>query len=403
MAPAAWANGSLLVVGGALSEDNAEVHRALIDAMPPDGPMIIVGVASGQPAKSAESFINALVKHGLDRQRTRVYPLAVKDDSGTPGVDEGSWRDNAWNADEVEKISRAAGFWFTGGDQSRITAALVGPKGEESPLLKLIRKRVDEGAVIGGTSAGAAIMGRHMIAGGESFIALLTPPASATRESLEADDGRLLLANGLGFLDGFIVDQHFDRRARLGRLARALAATGQTRGIGIDEDTAVLVQPAADRARVLGQGSVTLLDSGEAKFAFKSGELATGLRLSSIASGVSFRLSDASITSGRGKPTVGNEYYDFQPRRGGGIALANARLEQVLGNELMDNRGAGLVERYSIDIDAGVLIYRFVKTPQSQGFWDSGAGSRYSVTNVRFDILSRSLHEAFKSGQNPAD
>lgn len=384
----AWAGGSLLIVGGALKEDNAQVHRALIDTMLPQGKMVIVPAASGRPAKSAAEFAHSLQKYGLAKDRITVFPLAVRDDSSTGDVDESRWKDNAWNDDSVAAISDAAGFWFTGGDQLRITKTMLGQDGEESPLLILVRKRLAEGAVVGGTSAGAAIMSKTMIAGGVSFTSLLEPLADGYSDTEDQDSGRLYLAKGLGFLAEGVVDQHFDRKARLGRLVRALAETGQSRGFGIDENTALLVQPGSGKAEVLGRGSVVLLDAQKAQFDFDSGKMASGLKLSIIAPGVRFRLGNFLLLDGQGDATVGNEYFGYEPLQGGGMALANSRLDQALGFDLLDNDSTKRLDRYSIDSKGRIIVYRFTQTGDSAGFWQSeGSADRYSVSNVRMDML----------------
>ena len=387
-APALGADGSLLIVGGALRDDNAAVHKALIEALLPGGPLVIIPAASGRPARSAAGFAKSLQSHGLEPERIEVFPLAVRDDSDTADVDESQWARNAWDADLVEKIAGAAGFWFTGGDQTRITQTLLGPEGKEAPLLQLIRKRLAAGAVVGGTSAGAAIMSKDMIAGGVSFTALLEPLAPAYTDSEDQDSGRLYLSRGLGFLASGIVDQHFDRKARLGRLVRALAATDQHRGFGIDEDTALFVRLGSDRARVLGRGNVTLLNASGAQFAFGSSEPATGIELSLIAPGVTFSLSDFSVLDGQGDATVDKEYFGYTPDQGGGMAFANPGLDQALGFDLLDN-DAKQLDRYSIDSKGQILVYRFSETENSKGYWRSeGSDDRYTISKVRMDILA---------------
>lgn len=388
LAPAAQADGTLLIVGGALSGDNAAVHGALVESLLPEGPLVIVPAASGRPARSAADFSESLAQHGLSPERIRVFPLAVRDDSGTTDVDESAWKDNAWSAEEVEKVRDAAGFWFTGGDQMRITQTLRNDAGEESPLLALIRERLAAGAVVGGSSAGAAIMSRDMIAGGISFNALLEPLSTTYSDTEDQDSGRLYLSQGLGFLPAGLVDQHFDRKARLGRLVRAMAATGQARGFGIDEDTALLLRLGADQGRVLGRGNVTLVDASAARFGFATPVLASGLEISVIAPGVEFRLSDAEPVSGQGDATVGREYFGYEPLQGGGMALANARLDEALGNDLLDNDAARVLDRYSIDAGGRILVYRFTQTARSAGYWlGSGSRDRYTAVRVRFDIL----------------
>jgi len=384
----ALADGRLVIVGGALRTDNAEVYRAFIDAALPAGPVVIIPVASGQPSRSADGFADDLVQHGLDRSRIYVFPLAVKDDSVSENVDESLWSKNAWSEESLEKIVNAAAFWFTGGDQTRITTTLL-REGEESPLLTLLRKRLADGAVIGGSSAGAAIMSREMIAGGDSFRALLEPLAEGYAATEEQDSGRLYMSPGLGFMPNGVVDQHFDRKARLGRLVRAMAATGQARAYGIDENTALVVDLEGGEARVMGQGSVTLIDATEARFAFGTPQLVSGLELSVIAAGTSFRLSDFEVVSGQGDATVGKEYFGYAPLQGGGMAFANSRLDQALGYDLLDNDNSTQLKRFSIDQEGRQLIYIFTQTSGSKGYWRrEGSGERYTVSKVRFDILN---------------
>lgn len=385
-APAS-AGGQLLIVGGALSPDNSGVHQAFVNSLRNNGPVVIIPVASGQPARSALRFSEALVRYGLDASRIEVFPLAVRDDASTEDIDEGQWSENAWNADLLAKFSDAAGFWMTGGDQLRITKALKGEDGQESPLLSLMRERLAAGAVIGGTSAGAAVMSGDMIAGGVSFTALTMPLAETASASEDEDSGRLYLDRGLGFLPTGIVDQHFDRRARLGRLVRALIETGQSKGYGIDEDTALLIDLDSGRSQVLGRGSVTLLDAANAGSNRAEGVLASGVILSLAAPGVVFDLQSFRFLEGQGNPTVGHEYYGHEPMPGGGMALPNPLLHQALGNDLLDNRASSRLDRFSVDGRGQSLVYSFVQTPSSQGYWLSGAsGGRYSASAVRFDI-----------------
>jgi cyanophycinase len=386
------AGGSLLIVGGALRDDNAEVHRALIDAMPEQGPMVIIPAASGRPARSAAGFTDALVAHGLARERIMTFPLAVRDDSATPDVDESAWSRNAWDEKLVADVKNAAGFWFTGGDQVRITRSMLGEDEQPSPLLRQIRARLSAGAVIGGSSAGAAIMSQEMIAGGVSFTALLNPPTTDYADTEAQDSGRLYLDRGLGFLPEGLVDQHFDRKARLGRLVRAMAATGQRRGYGIDEDTALQLRLGQDQARVLGRGTVTVLDAANARFGFATPMLASDLELSVFAPGVTFRRSDVVPLSGHGDATLGSEYFGYRPTQGGGMAFANTRLDQALGYDLLDNDSVNTLDRYSIDEEGNILVYRFRQAGDSAGFWRSeGSDDRYTASRVRFDILKRKV------------
>jgi cyanophycinase len=252
----AWSKGSLVIVGGGLSADNAEIYRTFIDRAQ-GGKIAIVPSASGEPQASLDTFAANLVRYGVDPLRILQVKIAEVDDPAT-ATDESAWVANGDNRVEIAKIEQAAAIWFTGGDQAR-TYRLLTHSGDDRPMLAALRKRLAAGAVIGGTSAGAAIMGSGMIVCGDPVRASETvsrnPSDCATQEGRSEP---LVLGSGLGFLKGYVVDQHFSQRARLPRLLRATIC-GAGRGIGIDEDTAILIDVGTRRTSVIGRGSVTVV------------------------------------------------------------------------------------------------------------------------------------------------
>ena len=168
-APARADNGHLLIVGGGLSLDNEAVYSAFIDGRPADAPNIaIIAAASADPASRAATFAGELMFYGVSPENITVVHLALIDDPDTPDVDESEWASNADNAEEIAKIENAGAIWFTGGDQMRLTQALVRERGADSPMLAAIRARLAAGAMIGGVSAAA--MSRPMIARGDAFV-----------------------------------------------------------------------------------------------------------------------------------------------------------------------------------------------------------------------------------------
>jgi cyanophycinase len=140
----------------------------------------------------------------------------------------------------VEAVGRATGVYFTGGSQWRFTTLVAGTRFEAA-----LRSRRAEGLVIAGTSAGAAAMPGTMLSLGTSG----SGPRSGDAE----------LEPGLGLIGGVIVDTHFAQRGRLGRLLAALAERPGDLGIGIDEETALVLD--GDRFEVVGKGTVTVLDA----------------------------------------------------------------------------------------------------------------------------------------------
>ncbi len=213
----------------------------------PRGHLVVVG--GGPPIE--DIYKRTLALAGGDQARILIVPFASPD----PRAGEKSAA--AWNAIGAANVSvldlsdrdRALAsirdadlIWFRGGEQVRLMDHLAQIEG----LTDAIRQRYENGGTIGGTSAGAAIMSRRMIAG----------PAGR-RGTPEARLARL--GDGLGLWPEVIVDQHFARRNRHLRLETAVQQYPDLLGIGIDEATAVIV---ADREfEVIGQGPVFVYDA----------------------------------------------------------------------------------------------------------------------------------------------
>mgnify|MGYP000135603064 CR=1 FL=1 len=384
-------SGQLLIVGGALRSDNASVYRAFIDAIPSAYPDVaIVPAASGRPAYYAKQFAADLRRHGFEGDVT-VLPIALVDDPSTESVDESTWSQGGADTVLAEHLASVGGIWFVGGDQTRITATLK-PDGRDTPVLTAIRKQLSSGAVVGGTSAGAAIMSDTMIAAGDSLSALTLPVSSeyAGMESQEA--GQLMLSHGLGFLPIGLVDQHFDRKARLGRLVRALGARSNADeriGFGVDEDTALLADLSLGEMKVLGAGNVVLVDGREAVFS-EEGERFTGagIAVPVLSAGDRYFWREQNFVID-GSATLQKEAFSYDARQGAGLAVPNGRLDHLLGFSLLDNRSTEELRRYSFDDETGKgVLFRFRQLEASRGYWRYGSGTKdqYSIVNVALDV-----------------
>lgn len=386
--------GRLVIAGGGVARDNAGVHGAFLSHVGPGARIAVIPAASGEPALSAASYVETLAVYGVSADRIDIVRLAVIDDESTPDVDESAWATNATNAAEIAKIEAAGGVWFTGGDQLRVSAALLTPDGSATPMLAALRARLSAGAAIGGTSAGAAIMGPTMIARGDSLVALTRPLLARGAPEAELEGGRLLLSQGLGFLPSGLVDQHFGQRARLGRLARALTDLASTAriGFGIDEDTALVVDLARNTAVVAGSGAVAVLDARAAQGSASSkGRFAVrGVSLSQLAPGDRIDLATLAITPGKGRVLIprGNGRAAAPARADAGMALPAETLEELLGAQLLDTEGTDRLERVSFDAAGVGVRYVFETTPASwaaKGEDDAG-DVRYTINGVRFSI-----------------
>lgn len=377
-------NGKLLIVGGALTSNNAAVYQGFLSALPAkDSRIAIIPVASSKPSKSANAFKADLVRFGASQENIEIFPLAVVDDSSTK-VDESTWQNNANDAELVNKLKNVDGFWFTGGDQMRIINTINKDPKTPSALLTLLRERLKQGALIGGSSAGAAMMSDTMIAAGDSFSALTSEPSNQYYGMETQERGQLYLHHGLGFFPFGIVDQHFDRKARLGRLAKTLTMNPVKMGYAVDENTAMLVDLKQQSLQVLGAGNVTILNANSAKTDALS---IHGLSVSVLAENTRFDLKNNTLIDGAGSLTVGREYMDETPWQGAGFALPNARLDQILGFELIDNKGASEIRRYSFSEQGRGFVYRFVQTQNSKGYWKTnGTLDQYTVLDVEMHI-----------------
>ena len=149
-------------------------------------------------------------------------------------------RDAANDRHQVAELEQASGIFFTGGDQLRLTSILGGSRADQ-----VIRKAYLAGTVIAGTSAGASVMSDTMIVDGDSSDTLKKSTIS--------------MAHGMGLLEDVVIDQHFAQRGRINRLLAAVAQNPFVLGIGIDEDTALVVAPDAV-CEVIGPQTVTIVD-----------------------------------------------------------------------------------------------------------------------------------------------
>jgi cyanophycinase len=172
--------------------------------------------------------------------------LTIFGEMGAKGIEILDIRDREQCEDPLMQsyVENCTGVFMTGGDQLRLCGLLA-----DTPLMQTVRQRAQRGDLtLAGTSAGAAIMGHYMIAGGGSG-------ESPNRSLVD-------MTTGLGIIPEVIVDQHFHNRNRMARLMSAIAAHPDRMGIGIDEDTCALFE-GDGTLQVIGKGTVTILDPTE--------------------------------------------------------------------------------------------------------------------------------------------
>ena len=230
----AWAQGPrisrLVIVGGA--EDRLQdriILRKFADYSGGSPARIrVITAASGDPEGVWQSYQNAFKSIGVED----VQRLAIDD------------RESAHALSLQAEILQADGIFMSGGDQSKLMDTLW-----DTPAYQALHQSFHfNRCCIGGTSAGAAVMSRHMIAQGPAVL----------RPSKEAVDTDI----GLGLLSQAVVDQHFSERRRLARLLSTLAMRPDLLGVGIDEDTALVIE-RGEAMEVIGKGTVTLVDPSQ--------------------------------------------------------------------------------------------------------------------------------------------
>ena len=232
----------------------------------PRGTLQIVG-GGQQPPELVQQFVD--LAGGAGQARILVFAMAsaAGQRSGDAKADDlrhhGAHAQNVWitreqaDTDSIAALVQSAtGIWFGGGDQNRLARVLRGTRVEAA-----IRRRYHNGAVVGGTSAGAAVLSAVMITGSERR------PGGARRDTVNdfitIDRDNIVIDSGFALLAHAIVDQHFVRRRRHNRLLSLVLEREPHLGVGVDESTALIVHPDG-RWTVAGASVVVIYDARSA-------------------------------------------------------------------------------------------------------------------------------------------
>jgi cyanophycinase len=223
--------GCLIIIGGHEDRDPSGDRRILREVARHvrGGKLVLATVASHQP----EGYFDEYQKAFADLDIGELVELYVEE------------RSQAGDKDKLSVLDDAAGVFFSGGDQLRITSQ-IGDTGIEAK----VRRIFERGGVVAGTSAGASVMSETMLIKG------------ASRETHRIGD--LHMAPGMGLVRDVIIDQHFAERGRFGRLIGAVAHNPRVLGMGIDEDTAAVVE--GEVLRVIGSGGVYIVDGSDVSY-----------------------------------------------------------------------------------------------------------------------------------------
>lgn len=205
-------------------EDSILSH-VVKEAGGPDANIVIIPTASSIPKEVAGNYVEAFTKLGCSN--LKVLDIRNRLQSETK--------------ETTKALEEADAIMFSGGDQSKIAKFIGNTKAHQILSDRFQNERI----VIAGTSAGAMAMSEHMIAGGSS------------QESMYK--GAVHMRNGLGFVKGLVIDTHFIKRGRFGRIAEAMAIHPNLLGLGLAEDTGIVIEQR-NKFKVIGSGMVLIFD-----------------------------------------------------------------------------------------------------------------------------------------------
>jgi cyanophycinase len=217
--------GTLILIGGREDKRGDRIVLSEVARTAGAGKLVIATVASEVPDLQWSTYSSIFREIGIEE----VQHLSIDN------------REQASDPARTAILDNATAVFFTGGDQLRITSKLAG-----TPVFARIRAIYEEGGLIAGTSAGASGMGEMMLV------------SHATEDSHKVA-GAFFMARGLGMVRDMVIDQHFAQRARIERLVGAVAEDPTALGVGIDEDTAIVIEPGGS-FRVIGAGAVYVAD-----------------------------------------------------------------------------------------------------------------------------------------------
>ena len=362
--------GSLVSIGGNLRPANGPVWERIIQLAGGKGARIAVfASASGTPERSGKSLVERLNSYGA---KAFFVPVAVK-------LSGSNYQAAADDRGLAEAVRNANGAFFAGGDQSRITRALRHEDGSNTRVLDALWDMYRRGGVIAGSSAGAAIMSSTMFGRPRTVLATL---------KLGVEEGEEI-TDGLGFVgDDVFIDQHLLVRGRFARMLPAMLKKGYKLGLGIDEDTAMVVLPSRD-VEVIGYKGALVLDLSNA-IVHEGAFNVTNVRVSYLDNGDHFNIVTRECTPSDDK--ADNKLDPSRPYYREPLFTADVLgnstvvdlMSKLIDSDQPDAIGITLGSPNGVQPDLG-FEFRFTRTDDSVGYQSSSMES-YSIYNVRLDI-----------------
>ncbi|MES2016544.1 MAG: cyanophycinase [Pseudomonadota bacterium] len=371
--------GTLVIIGGGLRGENEPVWERIVELAGGKGARIAVfGSASASPERAARLDAARLNFYGAD---AFVVPVAVK----LPNTD---YKAAANDPVLAAQVSAATGAYFVGGDQARITEALRKNDGSNTLVLDALWDMYRRGGVIAGTSAGAAIMSKTMFHNVSSVLSTLKRGVADGME----------MAPGLGFIgDDVFVDQHLLVRGRFARMLPVMVAKDYKMGLGIDENTAMIIHPNRD-VEVLGYKGALMIDLRAATTT--PGDFnVSNARLSYLDNGDRFNMTTHVFTPSPDK--FGNKFDPAKPYYKGPLFTADILghttivdlMTKLLDSDQPDAIGIAFGSPRDLQAELG-FEFRLSRINDSVGY-ASLVADAYSVYDVRLDVKPIKIQQPF--------
>ncbi|BBM82141.1 cyanophycinase [Candidatus Uabimicrobium amorphum] len=364
--------GSVVIIGGALQTNNDQVYNKIIDLAggKHNIRLAIFPTASGTPTKTSLLYQQDFIGYGVAQDNIHIIPLAIKDDPTTKELDESQWIKNGNDQKVATTVAKCNAAFFVGGDQERYIRAFF-DNGEETAVLKSIRKLYSNGGVLAGTSAGAAIMSDPMIYGGDNLTAMIA--------------GTVTTGKGCGFFTLGIVDQHFMQRGRYGRLLVAAIQHNKI-GFGIDENTALVT--STGKISVVGQNGVLIMDTRHAKIdPHSGGTKVQHVILHYLQAGDEVEWSSQKLKPNTAKQKITTPYY--QQSVSSTDIFSTDCLRKLITQGVVDNsqkQATGV--SFLIDEQGKGTKWVLRGNRKTFGYWGKVDGvSHYSAWNVILDVF----------------
>jgi cyanophycinase len=376
--------GSLVIIGGGLRVNNAEVYQKIVDLAGGKGARIAVfPTAAGTPDREGKLTVAALKRYGA---QAFVVPIAPR----LANTDARKAADDPALADAVRE---AGGAFFTGGDQARITGSLRRPDGSNTAVLDALWSMYRRGGVIAGTSAGAAIMSSTMF---------YDPPLEVLPMLKHGVNDGKDVAPGLGFVgEDVFIDQHFLIRGRFARMLPVMLAKGYTLGLGIDENTAAVVGPSRDVTIIGYRGALVLDLAGATTDKAQPNFNLSNARISYLDSGDRFNLVSRAYSPGPDKEplnTADREHRDpiFYTDILGNTSVVNL-LEKLVDSDQQRAVGIAFEGPGSRTPERG-FEFTFTRVPDTREY-ATNREDAFSIYRIRMDVRPVRVRQPFYTAE----